>query len=79
MRRVLRTSRRRGLDTPLLAVSDSGAPIVNGVDKNFIARALTEMRWPARRALGRSSARAAAQNASMQRAFGGMRGQTESS
>ncbi len=29
-------------DTPLLAVSDSGAPIVNGVDTEFITRTLTE-------------------------------------
>ncbi len=29
-------------DTPLLVVSDSGAPIVNGIDKGFITRALTE-------------------------------------
>src|SRR5690606_10740527 len=29
-------------DTPLLVVSDSGAPVVNGVDKQFITRALTE-------------------------------------
>lgn len=29
-------------DTPLLVISDSGAPVVNGVDKEFITRALTE-------------------------------------
>jgi hypothetical protein len=29
-------------DTPLLVISDSGAPVVNGVDKGFITRALTE-------------------------------------
>ena len=29
-------------DTPLLVLSDSGAPIVNGVDRGFITRALTE-------------------------------------
>lgn len=29
-------------DVPLLVVSDSGAPIVNGIDKGFITRALTE-------------------------------------
>ncbi|HEY6880328.1 MAG TPA: hypothetical protein VI299_20030, partial [Polyangiales bacterium] len=29
-------------DVPLLVISDSGAPIVNGVDKGFITRALTE-------------------------------------
>jgi hypothetical protein len=31
-------------DAPLLVVSDSGAPVVNGVDKGFIKRALTEVR-----------------------------------
>jgi hypothetical protein len=30
-------------DTPLLVLSDSGAPIVNGVDKGFITRALSEL------------------------------------
>jgi hypothetical protein len=29
-------------DTPLLVISDSGAPVVNGIDKQFITRALTE-------------------------------------
>jgi hypothetical protein len=31
-------------DTPLLVISDSGAPIVNGHDRGFITRALTEFR-----------------------------------
>jgi hypothetical protein len=30
-------------DTPLLVISDSGAPVVNGVDTGFIRRALTEI------------------------------------
>lgn len=30
-------------ETPLLVVSDSGAPIVNGVDTDFITRALTQI------------------------------------